>query len=466
MLISLKDNQYTPVAWKAEWGCETCSAEVKKDLLRLDDVTFAQLQSTDFTGGRFLVFPSNEAKADLEDKDFVYSMTDKDTDKPGFKTGNVMGFFSVGENVRIHITSRFDNNDKNFFLHYMLQKVCNVAYTPRTDSGEDEFYDFLYQLFPYYLNQALAQGLYRAYVTREYNDSNVRGPIDINRHIRYNIPFNGKIAYHTREYTTDNSITQLIRHTIEHIRSLQQGKIVLENGVDKDFRDNIMAIEMATPTYSRNSRLNIIRKNARPVSHPYYTAYEPLRKLCLAILSNQKLSYGENPEDQIAGILFDGASLWEEYLNILMQEKFGKRLFHPNNRNGSGRQYFFKGTTGEIFPDFLLDAVLNGKDVNTAGQILDAKYRGNALDGDVYKQMLSYMFRFDSKISKLLYPVACVENQNENDGVKTLYLRRDNSIMVKTIPFHIPQYGEIDSFENFCTKMSNAEEQFLKELNL
>ena len=355
MLISLTDNQYSPVAWSDKWGCEKCSEEVRKTLLRFDDVSLEQLQSEIFSSGRFLVFPSSDAKADLGDKDYIFSLTEKESDKPGFKTSNVMGFFSLDEDVRVKISSRFDNSGKDFFLHYMLQKVCNVAYTPRTESGEDAFYDFLYQLFPYYLNEALAQGIYRAYVTREYNDANVRGPIDVARHIKYNIPFNGKIAYHTREYTTDNVITQLIRHTIEYIRSLQYGKIVLENG-SKDLRDNIMAIEMATSTYSRNDRLNIIRRNARPVTHPYYTAYEPLRKLCLAILTNQKLSYGEDSDNMIAGILFDGASLWEEYLNVIMQEKFGERLLHPNNRNGFGRQYFFKDTSGEIFPDFLLDA--------------------------------------------------------------------------------------------------------------
>lgn len=461
MFISLTDNQYSPVEWSKDWGHERCPKEVRETLLRFDDVSLMQLQSENFSSGRFLVFPSSDAKADLGDKDYIFSLTDKDSDKPGFKTSNVMGFFSLDEDVRVKISSRFDNSGKDFFLHYMLQKVCNVAYTPRTESGEDAFYDFLYQLFPYYLNEALAQGIFRAYVTREYNDANVRGPIDVARHIKYNIPFNGKIAYHMREYTTDNVITQLIRHTIEYIRSLQYGDKVLENG-SKNLRDNIMAIEMATPTYSRNGRLNIMRRNARPVTHPYYTAYEPLRKLCLAILTNQKLSYGEDSDNMIAGILFDGASLWEEYLNVIMQEKFGERLLHPNNRNGNGRQYFFEGTSGDIFPDFLLDIEPNSDDVMVASQVLDAKYRNNALDSDVYKQMLSYMFRFDSKIGKLLYPVS----SKDCDKVKVLRLRRDSNIVLESVPFFIPNYSEETEFESFVENMEKAETEFLESVLL
>jgi 5-methylcytosine-specific restriction endonuclease McrBC regulatory subunit McrC len=409
----------------------------------------------------FIVFPPNALAVDIKNDDVVLeSRCDNDIFK--FTTGNVMGFFSLGEDVRVKISSRFDNAGKDYFLHYMLQKVCNVAYTPRTESGEDAFYDFLYQLFPYYLNEALAQGVFRAYVTREYNNANVRGPIDVARHIKFNIPFNGKIAYHTREYTTDNAITQLIRHTIEYIRSLQYGKTVLENSENKSLRDNVMAIEMATPTYSRNDRLNIIHRNARPVTHPYYTAYEPLRKLCLAILTNQKLSYGEDSENMIAGILFDGASLWEEYLNIVLAEAFKSRLMHPNNRIGFGRQYLFNGTSGDIFPDFLLDIDPEFDDVMTAGQVLDAKYRNNALDSDVYKQMLSYMFRFDSKIGQLIYPVS---PNNSDKGVTVLKLRRDNSIVLRVIPFIIPAYEKNLSFKLFADAMKEAEKVFLDKIS-
>ncbi len=465
MLISLTDNQYLPVEWTKACDHKNCTEEVRKTLLRFDDVSLAQLHSKNFSSGRFLFFPSSDAKADLGGKDYIFSLTGKDSDKPGFITSNVMGFFSLDENVRIKISSRFDNSGKDFFLHYMLQKVCNVAYTPRTESGEDAFYDFLYQLFPYYLNEALAQGIFRAYVTREYNDANVRGPIDVARHIKYNIPFNGKIAYHTREYTTDNAITQLIRHTIEYIRSLQYGEKVLENG-SKNLRDNIMAVEMATPTYSRNDRLNIIRRNVRPVTHPYYTAYEPLRKLCLAILTNQKLSYGDDSDNMIAGILFDGAALWEEYLNSIMQEKFGESLLHPNNRKHDSAQYLFRNNDGKgqrwVFPDFLIDCNIKTGWVDSAKAIVDAKYK--PLDGEIGRddsfQMLAYLFRFKSKQGFLIHPV---KNGERIQEPKTLTLYNDDSVKLTVVPFVVPK--PMENFEEFCVAMEKAEEKMNDDLS-
>lgn len=70
------------------------------------------------------------------------------------------------------------------------------------------------------MKNAISQGVYRQYITHKYNDANVRGVIDVSRHIKYNEPFNGSVAYTTREYSYDNHITQLIRHTIEFISKM------------------------------------------------------------------------------------------------------------------------------------------------------------------------------------------------------------------------------------------------------
>lgn len=83
-------------------------------------------------------------------------------------------------------------------------------------------------MFPKFLNEALSQGLYKEYKRNEYNDANVRGTIDINRHLRSNMPFNGRVAYRTREFSHDNHVTELIRHTIDYISKSRFGRTLLE----------------------------------------------------------------------------------------------------------------------------------------------------------------------------------------------------------------------------------------------
>jgi len=83
----------------------------------------------------------------------------------------------------------------------------------------------------------------------------------------------------------------------------------------------------------------LLLANTKPKIHPYYSEYRPLQKLCLQILRREKLSYGQSSE-RIYGILFDGAWLWEEYLNLTLA-KAG--FTHPENKTGKGKIYPFKG---------------------------------------------------------------------------------------------------------------------------
>ena len=453
-LITLKDN--TP---NQELSLDTPLEHIRS---ALDCVAGKDLKSLANENFKFIIFPPFSKELDLKDDDSIFDVDYSSKTEPKISTGNIMGFISLKNDIRINITSRFDLDNKNYFLNYMLQKICNVAYTPRTDAGEDSFFDFLYYLFPGYLNNALKQGVYRAYVTREYNDANVRGPIDVSRHIRHNIPFNGKVAYHTREYTTDNNITQLVRHTIEYIRLLSCGKSILSGDVYSETFNNIKTIEQATSSYHRSARQQIISKNLRSITHPYYTAYEPLRKLCLAILMHKKLSYSENSEHQINGILFDGASLWEEYLNIVLEEQFKEKLRHPNNRTGKGAQYLFKNDDHQnrrwVFPDFMIGCNTAKGQVDSATAIIDAKYKqlNGGLGRDDSFQMLAYLFRFKSKQGFLIHPVKF----NETHRTSSLTLYNDDSIKLTIMPFTVPETK--GSFEEFGTAM-REEEKNLKE---
>lgn len=469
MIISLKDNQYKAVPWDEAVNADASLNDKQQELLKhFSEVSLKKL-SENKEYGNFLVFPSKSAKNELEDKDYIFKLVGKDPAKPSFLTGNVMGFFRLGDDVQMRITSRFDQSGKNFFLHYMLQKICNVAVVPQeTDTEQDDFFDFLYYLFPKYLNDACRQGIYRAYVTREYNDANVRGPIDVARHIRFNTPFNGKIAYHTREYTTDNKVTQLIRHTIEYIRCLKFGSSVFEN--NEDARDNEKDIVAATPTYIKNSRHQVIGQNLHPITHPYYTAYEPLRKLCLAILCHKKMSYGSDNDNPIAGILFDGASLWEEYLAKVFEEN-GLGLTHSNNRSGGNGISLLNGGRKNHYPDFYRKK----KDGRNA-IVLDAKYKRLYHDYDdefensmsnapIYKggdvmQMLAYMHALEAQTAILLSPF---ESSREGAELQ-MDFKETCGYNSKVGSVGLPIYTGVAGFAEFSNNMKKVEKAFLDRI--
>lgn len=93
-----------------------------------------------------------------------------------------------------------------------------------TDANQEErLFQFLLFLFPRYLEAAMRKGPFKQYIRRQYNDGNVKGVIDVARHIGRNTPFVGKIAYHQREFSFDNGLMELVRHTIEFIKRKPYG---------------------------------------------------------------------------------------------------------------------------------------------------------------------------------------------------------------------------------------------------
>lgn len=469
LVIKLKDNNYQGQKLEIYRNSEEAKPfqnfeKEEKESIRkaLDSISNVPLAELEERGA--IIFPSKTVRKDVGTADNILSVQNLTTDTPTIKTGNVMGFFSVN-GVQFEISSRFDSGEKQFFLHYMLSKVCNVAPTIElTHANKDPLYDFAVYLFPAFLKKAVSQGLFRMYITREYNDSNLRGVIDFPRHFRNNIPFNGKIAYRTREYSSDNFVTQLVRHTIEFIAENSSLRRILS--LDDETRGAVQEICGNTGSYDRLSRNFIINKNLRPLSHPYYTEYEQLRKLCIMILTHDKISYGESQQNQINGILFDGASLWEEYLNAVMQEQIWKqnlqfKFEHPNNRTGQGGKWLFEKENGhnfKIYPDF----ILKEKDSNKITAIMDAKYKrleGGAVQREDYFQLLAYMFRFNSNRGMLIYPYS-PNDKHQNETLK-LAGERENEVTFSVFGLEIPEYDDKTERKDFAEQMEAQEKSLI-----
>ena len=94
-----------------------------------------------------------------------------------------------------------------------------------SDANQDNWlFNFLLFLFPYYLKTAMRKGLFKKYIRYRYNNGNVKGTIDVARHIEKNTPFVGNVAYSQHEFSYDNCLMELVRHTIEFIKRKPYGK--------------------------------------------------------------------------------------------------------------------------------------------------------------------------------------------------------------------------------------------------
>lgn len=414
-------------------------------LFPIADKTIAELCKEN---ENLLIFPySIETSCDkICDSSVMSILNTGDPDKVQITTGNVMGFIGI-DNLQIKIKSRFDKGRDDFFLHYMLQKVLsfNLFDLKHNDEQEDLF-DFIMFMFPYLLKAAMNQGIYREYKNFKHNDSNIKGTIDIGRHIARNFPFVGNIAYATREYSHDNNMSELIRHTIEFMKTKRYGQLVLN--IDRETIENVKIIIAHTPSYNKNERSSVISKNLRAKVHPYYTEYRPLQTLCLQILRMEEVKYGES-SDEICGILFDGAWLWEEYVNTILSNHGFK---HPENKLHKGGIYLFDDHSGIRYPDFYKDDM-----------VLDAKYKRlgsydkvSKLDRNDIHQVMAYMTTL--KVNRGGFVAPLVQNQSK---VPTSHLQ--GSAATLSI-FGIEICKSATSYAEFCEKMGEMEAEFVDSL--
>ena len=440
-----------------------------EDLRRIAGCRLDKL--TDSANNELWLFPRKGDRYDdkIEDQCIISIVGDR------FTTSNIMGFVGCGE-TELTIRSRFTKTDgQDWFMQYMLQKVFAInIFDLKHSRGTDDALNITALMFPYFLQKALRQGVYREYVRCEHNDSKVRGNINFNAHIKANYPFkNGRIAYTTREYIYDNSITQLIRHTIEFLKSDKMTWELLY--ANKETQEYIKQIINATPTFRKGDLKKVMLANMKPKIHPYYSEYSPLQKLCLQILRREKLSYGQSSE-RIYGILFDGAWLWEEYLNLTLV-KAG--FMHPENKTGKGKIYPFKGKKRYArYPDFKRDDI-----------IADAKYKymirntsndhiQECIDRNDLHQMISYLHITSSNVGIFVCPtIINVMNPETGEFYKdTEFVIRKDKLFAYRVG-ELDGYGgeifimgvniptSLDSYRDFVLTMQRTEEILLQSLN-
>ncbi len=431
IMMRITDNQH-------EISKEEFVAEYPNLSQALLDRTLDNLSQED----NIFIFPNDlKNSPDLDEDQKILEIVNQK-----IKTGNVIGFLGCGQE-RLTISSRFSRKSDDYFLHYLLQKVLNINLTS-LDVGlspEERLYQLLIYLFPKYLEAAMRKGLYKEYQRFSHNDSHIKGVVDVGNHLKKNLPFTGNIAYTTREFTYDNPMMQLIRHTIEYIKNQKS----LGIGIIDSNRENIIEIIRVTPSYKLADRAKIIRRNqTKPLRHAYFREYRKLQELCLMILNREKHGLGYQ-EQKIHGILFDVAWLWEEYVHTLLPKDF----IHPRNKEKKDGIPVFSDGSRKVYPDFY------HKELKI---VLDAKYKKlelteKGINRDDLFQLISYAYIIQAEKTGLIFP-SMEQSINRKIGEVAGY-----GVQLKKWSIQIPQNAL--SYNDFCEMLEISEEIFKSNLS-
>jgi 5-methylcytosine-specific restriction endonuclease McrBC regulatory subunit McrC len=237
------------------------------------------------------------------------------------------------------------------------------------------------------------------------------------------------------------------------MRLKKYGRAILD--IDSETSENVSSIIAHTPQYNKGDRNQIIQKNLRSKTHPYYTEYKPLQSLCLQILRMEEIKYGESDEE-IYGILFDGAWLWEEYVNTIL---CNQGFYHPENKIGKGAIYLFRDerdgkivNSGRRYPDFYKD-----------GFVLDAKYKRlgsydkvSLVDRNDIHQVMAYMSALNANRGGFVAPLTAPLITPPTSHIKG----SDATMSI----FGIEVSKVNSSYSKFCSDMRAKEQLFINSI--
>lgn len=393
------------------------------------------------------IFSFFNTKDKNSDDDLVISI-EKVGDTYRAKTGNYIGKF-IHNKIPIDIKSRFND----IFLKRMLNFANDVFLDDvdisgdNKDKNETDYSKFIiYYMFVQKLEKAFLLGLPKAYATIRHHDIKLKGKIDINRFIRNDIPFKGKISSVSREQ----------REIQEVINALYKAISIIEKDMPR-FLKNISQIRTHLKQYksSRFVSNETINKalSSKALQNPIFIPYKKVLEYAKLIIQNGNIEEKENAKNNTYGFLVNVAELYEIYLHKLLQHKFPEwEVIHEDD---------LEVYSGLFYERRMLPDIVMKKDNKV--MVFDAKYKrmtfknryqyGGDLDRNDFFQINTYMSYYQNNgyeliAGGLLYPMEdnyvkanCYSNSwfgGDNttnfivDGLNLSELNDDNIVEIET----------------------------------
>ena len=232
------------------------------------------------------------------------------------RAGNYIGHFKYGD-YEIDIRPRFPEP----FLERMLNFANDIyldeaaPFDARKENGIHDHSRFvLYYLFLQKLEKAYLLGLPKSYRTVHYHGAKVKGNVHINRLIRSDIPFKGKISSSTRELQEDQEIVDVLYEAFT---------IIETNGIPTK---SIAHIKAHLREYRSGALLTHARiakaLNAKVLKNPMYAPYKKILEYAKFIIIQGGLKEKQGGKEHTFGFLVNVSRLFETYLYKLLHRKF------------------------------------------------------------------------------------------------------------------------------------------------
>ena len=232
------------------------------------------------------------------------------------ETGNYLGRFNEG-NVEINIQSRFGNLLIKRMLSFANDVYLNDIKSLTENDDTDDLSKFiLYYLFLQSLEKAYLLGLPKVYQSVQHHEPTLKGRFDVQRYIKNDIPFLGKLSSTSRELKEDQNIVDVLNRAV---RIIEKELPNLTTGISH-IKPHLKS--HCTKKYVSQQMINQA-KASKPLRNTLYAPYKKVLRYAeyiiqLNALKDNNISNKENS----AGFLINVAELFEIYVSKLLQRNF------------------------------------------------------------------------------------------------------------------------------------------------
>ena len=360
----------------------------------------------------FFSFFKDEEKIRAKNEDDLIISIKKDGENYLAQTGNYVGKF-VWQGLEIDIKSRFSNT----FLERMLNFANDIFLDDVSITGHQvkENFDIskyiIYYMFIQNLEKAFLLGLPKAYRSIEHHEMKLKGKIDINKFIKYDIPFQGKISSASREQKEIQEIIDVLYKAV---------KIIDKN--NKAFLKNISHIKTHLKQYKSNNYVSNETINralkSKALQNPIFAPYKKVLEYARFIINGNSIK--NDGKQETFGFIINVAELFEIYITKLLQKEFSEWNIESPKIELYSNQFFAR----KIIPDIVMK-----KDNDVI--VFDTKYKkmlmrdryqnGGDVDRNDFFQINTYMSyyqnhpdKYNVKIGGLLYPIEKSFKENKD----------------------------------------------------
>jgi len=410
MSLNLKDNfnstnyfPYKTIEIKGKY-----KKEIKNDKEVIGEkfeITLKDYIKKEYPNNTFFSFFKDQEKIDSKNEDDLIISIKKDRDNYLAQTGNYVGKF-VWDGLEIDIKSRFSN----IFLERMLNFandifLDDVSIVGKESKNLDISKYIIYYMFVQNLEKAFLLGLPKAYRSINHHEMKLKGKIDINRFIKHDIPFQGKVSSVSREQKEIQEVIDVLYKAV---------KIIEKN--NKAFLKNISHIKThlkqhKSNKYVSNETINKALKS-KALQNPIFAPYKKVIEYARFIINGDNIEEKHNGKNETYGFIINVAELFEIYITKLLQREFSDWIVDsPKIELYDTPSMFYQR---KIIPDIVMKKDNDVLVFDTKYKRMNMQGRNQNGAGDVdrndFFQINTYMSYYQNqnynvKVGGLLYPM-------------------------------------------------------------